>query len=80
MDLSSNRLTSVAPLSGLSALVSVQLGDTALTELPLCWERLEHLATLAAPKNKLSEAPAGLGCLGMLKDLDLAENAIVQVS
>ncbi len=80
VDLSSNRLTSAAPLASLTALVSVKLGDNALAELPAWdWEKLEHLATLAAPKNKIGEAPAGLGCLGMLAHLDLAENAIVNI-
>ena len=80
VDFSHNQLRSAEPLASLKELVSVQLGNNALTELPdWQWEALEHLATLAAPANQISVAPAGLGSLQMLVSLDLCDNKIEQI-
>ena len=79
VDVSSNQLTTLAPLSELTELVALNAGNNALTELTLAWESLEHMRTLAVPKNKIKHFPPGIGSLAMLESLDLAENAIEQV-
>jgi len=79
VDLSNNQLSSLTVFSEMNELVSLKVGENQLTELPLCWEQLEHLGVLAAPSNKLTMAPAGLGCLQMLVSLDLSANHIEQI-
>jgi len=79
LDVSKNRLQSLAPLAQLEALTVAKVGFNALTELPLRWEKLEHMETLAAPNNALVMAPPGLGQLQMLVTLDLSANQIEQV-
>ena len=79
VDVSNNKLHDLAPLAKLTELVAVNAGHNALVELPLYWEKLEHMQTLAAPHNQIVSMPAGLGALQMLVSLDLAANAIEQV-
>lgn len=79
IDCANNHITSIAPLSGLRELVAVNVGHNQLTDLPLSWEALEHMQTLAAPHNQIVTFPPGVGTLQMLVTLDLTSNAIEQV-
>lgn len=42
-------------------------GENQLTELPLAFESLEHLATYAAPLNRITVFERGLGCCQQLQ-------------
>jgi len=80
VDVSHNQISSAAPLAPLVGLVAVQLGDNALESLPEWrYEEMEHLSTLAAPANRISRLPPGIGSLPMLAALDLSGNQVRQV-
>jgi len=79
VDFSGNQLRSLSPLAELHELVSVKVGSNLISELPLAWENLQHMTTLAAPNNTLAVAPVGLGELQMLVSLDLGYNQIQQI-
>jgi len=79
IDFTDNKLSSIAPLQQLTELVSLKVGSNQLTELELSWPSLQHMGTLAAPKNEITKASPGLGELQMLVSLDLAHNKIQQI-
>jgi len=80
VDVSHNQICSAAPLAPLVGLVAVHLGDNVLESLPEWrYEEMEHFSTLAAPANRISRLPPGIGSLPMLAALDLSGNQVRHV-
>ena len=79
IDVTSNQITSLYPISEIESLVAVKAGENKLSQLSLAFESLEHLVTYAAPANQIFTFERGLGCCQQLQTVDLASNRIVEV-
>ena len=77
VDLSANRLTSLAMIAPLEKLKVLNVSSNNLTALDLRWANLSKLSTLNARNNpELSSLPYGIGECALLKSLSLGNTKV----
>mmetsp|Transcript_98451 Transcript_98451/g.195258 ORF Transcript_98451/g.195258 Transcript_98451/m.195258 type:complete len:661 (-) Transcript_98451:161-2143(-) len=81
LDVSFNKLDSIAALEPLSKLSSLKLDANQLTSLQgLSWKAVKQLSSLTAVGNSIEELPEAVGeCAESLTHLDVSENRITVV-
>jgi len=81
LDLSFNKLTSIAELAPLKKLSQLKVDANQLTSLDgVSWKELKQLVTLSAVSNQLTDIPEGVGeHASSLEYLELSENKLVVI-
>jgi len=80
LDLSSNRLTSVANLTALDALTFLNLNENAITFGSSDFARMTAMEVLQLKENNFTALPRSLfSSMSVLERLDLADNGLVQI-
>lgn len=77
LNLASNRINDVGIVEQMTTLVTLNLDRNELTALPV--PAAEHMRTISAASNKISEIPPVIGKLQMLRELTLADNEIQEL-
>jgi len=76
VNVTANKLTSLAPLTPLTGLLSLLASQNELTDLEIALETKERLTVLAASDCQITAVPPDIGKLQMLRELNLANNAL----
>lgn len=81
LDLSFNKLTSIAPLAPLKKLSQLKVDANQLTSVEgVSWGELKQLTMFSAVGNELASLPEAVGdCAGSLEHLELSENKLTSV-